>query len=255
MFKSNLEFIDFNMLWVLIGGTSGLLIFYGYKKYLESRAVGKLVNNIKKISESAGFYELSKNEIHLMEDFLTGSLLFSDKDLLGFKTVSGFVKKTGEADIFLSLVRREFREDPEDKSVVSYNYYFFLFGRLDYSVADPLIIHHKDSSFANSMTGSRIQVENGNDSFNRTFIVRSLNFKLGKTVVLPEVQEILLRYQFDYPLKKNCTDRISCVFFSKKGMTIIAPVTPEQNELMSMFELGVELTETMKTIGMEESES
>lgn len=244
--KSSGFLMEFSMLWILMGAASSFVMFLGYKKYRESQTVGKLLDNIRKISESAGFLKLSKDETWFVEDFLSDNLLFSSPDLVGFKTLSGFVKKSGDADIYLALVRREFRSDPGEKAVIDYTNHFFLFSHMETSTASPLIFHRKNSKFSNSLVSGEIVVENSIDGFNVNFAVRSLDIRLEKMDIIPEVQAILQRYQSDYPFKYSDDDELSCLFISKKGITVIAPVTPNENDLMSMFELGAELTEFYK---------
>ena len=247
MLNGFMHFADISMLWVLVGAASSFVMFLGYKKYKESQTVGKLLNNIRKISESAGFSKLQKDEIWFIEDFLTDNLLFSSTDLVGFKAISGFIKKSGDADIYLALVRREFRSDPTEKAVVDYTYHFFLFSNVDNSTTSPLIFHRKNGKFNNPLVGGEISVENSINGFNENFSVRSLDIRLENIDIIHEIQEILQRYQSDYPFKYSDNDELSCLFISKKGITVIAPVTPNENDLMSIFELGAELTEFYKT--------
>ncbi len=224
-------FIDISMLWILVGAASSFITFWGYKKFRESRQVGRLLENISKISESAGFYKLSKDETWFVEDFLSNDMLFSSSNLLRFKAMSGFVKKSGDADIYLTLVRREFRGDPEEKAVVDYSYHFLLFSHIDNSTSRPLIFHKKDAVFNNPGAGEPIRLENDTNNLNDIFTVRSLDICLEKTEIDPEIQKILLRYVSDYPFKSGGNYELSCLFISKRGITIIAPITPMKMSL------------------------
>lgn len=238
---------DITALWFFGSVAAIVLIMAGFRESLEYIEAGKLKQNLKKICLNAGFYKLSKDENWFVEDLLSNSLLFSRSDLLGFRSVSGFAKKAGDASIYLALVRRDFKKKSGLKTVLNSTFYFFLFSHLESFDMAPLVIHKNNGKFANQMVGPKIPIENSRDDFDKLFAVHSLDITLERADISPGMQEIFLRYKSDYPFEFENIDDIPCVYISKKGLTAIAPITHKESDLMSLFELGAEIMEYYKS--------
>lgn len=220
-------------------------------KSMGAQGVGKMLG---KFCKKQDFGDLDKKQESILQELVSGCFVMGGAGLAKVSVIKGFVKTSGNAELYLSVIKREFQVDAENLGAPEFLNYLSFFGKLTYSLPDALIINKKEQPIETSFLGNKLEITNSVDEFSTVFEVRSPDIRLEKVNIPDEIQKTLLRYSQNYPLVFIGSDEVSCVFINKKGVSIIVPLTQKESDFMSLFELGAELTETIKSMGNPELE-
>ena len=221
------------------------------KRFSSHLGTDQIGNALGKFCEKHNFIKLDKEQKSIAQELILGGLFTGDNDLLNKSVVNGYAKEAGPMKFYLSVIKREFLLRPvrrKQLSSVDFQHDLSFFGEVDRPLPNAFFFHKRENPILSTFLGDELEIENGGEDFAAKFVVRSPNLTL-KTVSIPTtIQEALVNSIEGYPLKKDSIDEVSKVFITKKGVSIIAPVTEGESALMALMELGMELTEASKAM-------
>ncbi len=244
-----------DLIMTIVIATLLALVFPSLMKLSKSIDAGAVGNILKKFCNKQGFIPLKANQAEELKELVSGCFVMAGEGIVDVNVVRGFLKSSGGTDLYLSVIKRNLQLNSKSIGTQEQINYFNFFGRLDHSLPYSLIFNRKLQPIETYFLGKNLIIENPVEDFTQIFEVHSPDIRIEQLSIPAEIQKTLLSYNKNYPLVFPGTDDVSCVFINKKGISIIAPLTINEDEFMSMFELGVELTEMIKPQLNPESEA
>ena len=223
------------------------IVLFAVSSIMVKMRYGKIKENLTNIAKPQGFSRLNKSEKNILIDILSANFILGGDLFDKLDIIEGFVKKSGDADMFLSFISRHyFENETKDRSLVHDTLYLNFYGLVENDFPNALIIHGKDKPITIPYTGDVLKVNKSLREFDLSFYVRSIDTTIKNTDIPVEIQEAILRFNTEYPLNYLGVENFSYVFINKKGVSITAPKTDSEKDMMSLFELGAEITEILK---------
>ena len=227
----------------------GLICFiiYGAFEHKKKVVIKQVLKKTDEIFAGYGFKSLSRQEFNNHKETLAVEHLFKGDFCEEIDFSRCYKKSSGEVDFFLSDVQEYWHNRVRRNNLVSGYRYWNFYCAVPTQMTFELAIHHRERCIAREMFGSRLEITDPVDNFEKVFIVKSTDRELKEISIPPEIQKILLSYKDQYPVvSSKMQEKRTYVFLGKDEVSVSAPFTESDIAVVSLFELGAELADFFK---------
>lgn len=232
---------------VIIFGGLICIIVYGAFQHKQKQVVKQVLKETDEIFAGYGFKSLKREEFNNHKKTLAVENLFIGNFSEEIDFSRCYKKSSGDVDFFLSDVQEYWHNRVQRNRLISGDRYWNFYCAVPTQMTSELAIHHKERCIPKEIFGSRLEIIDPVDNFEKIFIVKSTDKELKQTSIPPEIQKILLSYKDQYPIvSSGMQEKRTYIFLGKDEISVSAPFNESNSAVVSLFELGAELAEYFK---------
>lgn len=253
--ESNFPVMDIlDYAWLIVPLLTGtiLLAVPLYREFEQKKREGTSLKSLREFCKSQDFMKPDDDQLSFLQEIIQGSFFIFRENLVGMKIQEAFVKKAGDVEHYLFIVQRDFlritRGRRHKREYIDSHFFLCFFGAPENPIPMPLFIYKTSKPVISDFLGKKLIIDNAVDDFPENYEVKSIDIRIN-TISLPEdLQSSLVKYRKDFPLLHDCDDEVSNVYINKKGVSIIATPEATEADLMSLMEVGIDITQASLNI-------